>query len=406
VSILNTVAKYETDASSGEQAEMFLGEQAWKQDVAERVAAHRNRKNRNGAGTQLGPVPVAAYSEERSRAARIAAAVAARYEAAPSYMEMLEGKAESAVEMAELPKPVEEVVIPVISLVAKQPAAKEPVADPMRYKKPSLAAVAAVSSEIQPLRIQLLPGPTETISPELLPVRVIESPRELIAVRRMRPRLAEGAAAPILSGQLRIFEVEADQISTTPEPMPEFVAEQIEQPSYATYAAAQQTNDYEELEPMPAELRPGMRECERAATIVMLTAPLELRAMSMLVDGCVVTTIALMVALAYFTAFTAMSQLPSVKMMVLGGGLMYIALWAAYQIVCFAIGEATIGMRYARIGLCTFDDENPTRGAMCSRVLAQLLSLCPLGLGYLWAWMDMDGLGWHDRMTHMYQRSY
>jgi hypothetical protein len=63
-------------------------------------------------------------------------------------------------------------------------------------------------------------------------------------------------------------------------------------------------------------------------------------------------------------------------------------------------------MRFARIALCTFDDENPTRPAMRRRILAVLLSACPLGLGLLWAALDENRLGWHDLISRMYQRSY
>ncbi len=70
------------------------------------------------------------------------------------------------------------------------------------------------------------------------------------------------------------------------------------------------------------------------------------------------------------------------------------------------MSEATPGMRYARIALCTFADDNPTRAAMRRRILATVLAACPLGIGFLWAWLDEDGLGWHDRISRMYQRSY
>ncbi|RME33614.1 MAG: RDD family protein, partial [Gammaproteobacteria bacterium] len=33
------------------------------------------------------------------------------------------------------------------------------------------------------------------------------------------------------------------------------------------------------------------------------------------------------------------------------------------------------------------------------RLLAALLSLAPLGLGYWWALWDRDGLTWHDRLS-------
>ena len=77
-----------------------------------------------------------------------------------------------------------------------------------------------------------------------------------------------------------------------------------------------------------------------------------------------------------------------------------------YQLLFFTFSNATPGMNYARIGLCTFSDENPTRAQMRRRALAFLLSAIPLGLGLLWSWIDSDRLGWHDRLSRMYQRSY
>jgi uncharacterized RDD family membrane protein YckC len=81
-------------------------------------------------------------------------------------------------------------------------------------------------------------------------------------------------------------------------------------------------------------------------------------------------------------------------------------LYLLYQTLFFSLSEATPGMRCARIALCTFADENPTRAAMRWRILAVLLSVCPLGLGLLWAALDEDRLTWHDLISRMYQRSY
>jgi len=80
--------------------------------------------------------------------------------------------------------------------------------------------------------------------------------------------------------------------------------------------------------------------------------------------------------------------------------------YTLYQLLFFSLNEATPGMRAARIGLCTFGDDNPSRPEMRRRVLATLLAACPLGVGLLWAFLDGDRLGWHDRMSRMYQRSY
>ena len=82
------------------------------------------------------------------------------------------------------------------------------------------------------------------------------------------------------------------------------------------------------------------------------------------------------------------------------------AMYLGYELLFFSLRGDTPGMRYARIGLCTFADENPTRAEMRRRILAQLVAVCPMGLGRLWALLDDDGLGWHDRISRMYQRAY
>jgi len=82
------------------------------------------------------------------------------------------------------------------------------------------------------------------------------------------------------------------------------------------------------------------------------------------------------------------------------------AIFVTYQMLFFTFSDATPGMRYARIGLCTFADDNPTRKAMRRRIGAKLIAACPLGLGIAWAMLDSERLGWHDRMSRMYPRAY
>ena len=75
----------------------------------------------------------------------------------------------------------------------------------------------------------------------------------------------------------------------------------------------------------------------------------------------------------------------------------FIAAVALYHCVLSdAVARATPGMMYARISLCTFDDENPTREQLRDRLGAMLLSLLPVGLGVAWAIFDEDHLSWHD----------
>jgi uncharacterized RDD family membrane protein YckC len=129
--------------------------------------------------------------------------------------------------------------------------------------------------------------------------------------------------------------------------------------------------------------------------------------MAAIVDGCVMTGAVLAFVAAF--AFTVGklphgAVTPQIAAIGLAGTLAIF--WLLYQLLFFTFSEATPGMRYARIGLCTLDDNNPTRSAMRRRILAVLLSACPLGIGFLWALLDDDRLGWHDRISRMYQRSY
>jgi uncharacterized RDD family membrane protein YckC len=94
------------------------------------------------------------------------------------------------------------------------------------------------------------------------------------------------------------------------------------------------------------------------------------------------------------------------KPALMGAAVALFAFAAIYHLLFFNFGSDTPGMRYAKIALCTFDDENPTRKGMRRRLAAVLLSASPLGLGILWALFDDDRLGWHDRISRTYQRSY
>ena len=230
-----------------------------------------------------------------------------------------------------------------------------------------------------------------------LPANLIEFPRELVATRKARPRLAEGPlredAAP--EPQLRIFEVEPEQISTEPTVTEEIVDEApvwqgmlLDGPQVRAAAVAE-------------------REVAAArAAGLMDIAPLSRRVMAALVDGCCIA--AALVGFATVAAYVSGPRLQAMSKPMLAGAVVCTFAIAAllYQLLFFSLNEATPGMRYARIGLCTFAETNPTRRQMRRRVLAQMLAVGPLGLGVIWAWLDDDRLAWHDRISRMYQRIY
>jgi uncharacterized RDD family membrane protein YckC len=226
-----------------------------------------------------------------------------------------------------------------------------------------------------------------------LPANLIEFPRELVATRKARPRLAEGPLREELppEPQLRIFEVEPEQISTEPVSAEEVVT--------AAPVWQGMLLDGPMMGPLP---RPEIA----VATGPVDIAPVSRRLMAAVVDGCCVG--AALIGFATVSSYISGPELQAMSKAMLAGAAVFTFAIAAlmYQLLFFSLNETTPGMRYARIGLCTFAEMSPTRQQMRRRVLAQMLAVCPLGLGLLWVLLDDDRLGWHDRISRIYQRTY
>jgi uncharacterized RDD family membrane protein YckC len=132
-------------------------------------------------------------------------------------------------------------------------------------------------------------------------------------------------------------------------------------------------------------------------------ASIDRRVMAFAVDFAAVTA-GFMGFLVVFVASTP--HLPTGLTAAALAGVVYVALWVLYQMLFFSLSGATAGMLYAHIALCTFDDQNPTRPSLQRRLAAWWVSLLPLGIGFLWCFVDEDNLCWHDRITRTYQREY
>ena len=234
-------------------------------------------------------------------------------------------------------------------------------------------------------------GEPETVEPaQPIHANLIEFPRELIAARRARPRIAEGPLGieSQSAGQLSIFEVDPGTISIEPQPAG----------TYAEPAASGWSRLRLDAEQMPqsfAEPAPAVQ------THAIHLAPVTLRALAAVVDFAWVC--AAFAATALLAAANLDSR-PSMKIMELVAVAALFAIGVLYHGLFFAVARSTPGMRYAGIGLCTFSDENPTPQQLQRRVGAVILSLLPVGLGLLWAIFDEDHLTWHDRLSHTYQR--
>ena len=233
----------------------------------------------------------------------------------------------------------------------------------------------------------------EVVEPaQPLHANLIEFPRELVATRKIRPRLAEGplAAASDAVGQLSIFEVDPGSISTEP------VASQI-----VTVPASEWTDpDWAGIKlGEDSSLDIELGDDPAPAAVVLEPASISLRLMATVVDYSLMTGAFIAAAM---VAMNKAASLPPLKEIEAAAIVALLAIVVVYQLLFFMLGSATPGMRWAHISLNTLNDERPTRWQRCGRLLALLLSLLPVGLGVAWAIFDESHLSWHDRLSRTY----
>jgi len=372
------------------------------------LAAHNRRKDPRTteaeASTQL-------RHGVSSRAAQAAARVAARYAKAPSHSQALWGEAQStepgpgpvpdlatgpAIKVApELrPEPVSEMA-PAVSMRGLG-AFRNPEDDWLAFGAPEGDGPEAGEIEV-----------AEAAQP--IPANLIEFPRELVATRKMRPRLAEGpfAALSRAEEQLSIFEVDPGSISTQPVANAAAGAAVWPHPEWSGMELDEEPEEQE-----PARQIDGAKGAERAGTATdaaeaatapaaIQLAPTNLRLMAGVVDGALIVGAFLAAAL---VAAANARDLPPLRVIELGAAAALAVIGMVYQVLFFTLGEGTPGMKYAHLSLCTFDDRKPTRAQLRGRLGALLLSLLPVGLGVAWAIFDEEHLSWHDRLSGTYLR--
>jgi len=422
--------------------------------VNRRVAAHRSRKGCSAAEAkaQLEPNPCVT-----GRAAEAAARVATRYAKAPSYSEMLASEARAAVRAAEaasraaleaqaaaesflagleaataaereseLEPPCgeasERTLEPAWGAPARpapdnsSPASEKPLAGTLwdaeiPLRAASLAAVSATHGpEVHERSADhwrqsvglawdeqdscLGSEAIEVVEPaQPIPAKLIEFPRQLVATRKVRPRLAEGAHARVgdAVGQLSIFEVDPASISMQPA-----AVAQAETPAWLAQDWSSIRLGEQPPEPAVEEV-----EAETVPAAAFEVAPMGRRMMAAVVDGSLVVGVFLALAMA---AMDKAKQLPSLHQAGLGAALTLAVLAALYQVFFVLLAAKTPGMKWARISLSTFGGERPTRDQRWGRLGALVLSLLPVGLGVAWAIFDDDHLSWHDRLSGTFVR--
>jgi uncharacterized RDD family membrane protein YckC len=421
----------------------------WKEEVNQRVAAHKNRK----------PVPAAEQNttnaEQHSsndRATAAAARVAARFANAPRYSEILESEARAAVRAAEaVSRAALQAQAAAESVLAELEAAKaiepewqfnedeasvapqnlrravdEMRAEPVVQSQPDqsydirwapdtprlnpeieTANSRIESNEWRETASFLEEEPVEMVEPvQPIHANLIQFPREIVATRKARPRRAEGpfAAQHEQDMQLSIFEVEPEAISIDP-----VSADTMNPESAPTWMSAEWSGmelDEHPVQALRNDVQPVYFEEPVAGAVkdrAIHQASLSLRAMAAVVDGSLVLAALSAVT---FEVVSHSHNLPGMRVAEIGATIGLLLISALYLGLFNALGQGTLGMRYARIAVCTFDGEIPSRRMRFNRLAALILSVLPVGVGILWSMFDEDHLSWHDRLSGTYLRTY
>jgi hypothetical protein len=400
---------------------------SWKQEVNRRLEAHKSRKG-------IAVVEERAQQDEHvlvsDRAAKAAARVAARFSKAPSYSEMQATEARAALRDAEVATraALEAQVVAQAALANLERATGSqidyeeeerweesasstfverrdegfneipaPDADLVEPNPRSQASATQQNAQLEDWYAEdARLAPSTLIEAKPILANVIHFPRELVATRRLRPRSTGAAEASPAeqSGQLSIFEVDPSSISM------EATASVVETAAPAPSWSGPEWSSIE-LDREPGETEEFYRREPPSTTFGIDLAPFELRVMA------TVIYLALIVGLACAGTLGIaghMSHPPAMKLAEIGGFAALILIGILYQAFFLMIAMSTPGMMYARISLCTFDDENPTRVQLRDRIGALLISLLPVGLGFAWSVFDEDRLCWHDRISRTYLR--
>jgi uncharacterized RDD family membrane protein YckC len=234
----------------------------------------------------------------------------------------------------------------------------------------------------------------EAIEPaQPIHANLIEFPREIVAPRKVRPRMAEGplAATSELLGQLSIFEVDPGTISTQP-----VIATPAVEPAQAQWQVPEWSGIKLDAEPIE-DADPETEPVKTAPALEL--AAVSRRLLAAVVDGSLIAGTFLAAVL---VAEAKMTGLPGIKEIEMGAAAALLLIGVLYHAFFLTLGDATPGMRYAHICLCTFDGHIPSLAQRCSRLGALLLSVATLGLGVAWAIFDEDHLSWHDRLSRTY----
>jgi uncharacterized RDD family membrane protein YckC len=218
--------------------------------------------------------------------------------------------------------------------------------------------------------------------PKLEPPKIIEFPRPAAATPRSQSPAPQIKTARPEDLELAEPVIKAPRILDAPEPPPEQM----------------------ELLPAFADIQLAAEDALRGQDFDLPIQPaaIAFRAFAGLVDLLLVVAAT---ALFVFGFMPFAKGVPQPRITMLFGLLISGSLWLIYQYVFLVYSRETPGMQLAQLELCTFTGEPAPVSVRRWRAIASALSAVAVGLGFVWACVDEDTLGWHDRITQTHLKS-
>jgi uncharacterized RDD family membrane protein YckC len=342
-------------------------EEVWRDEIQARVARYRTRRGRRVEGTYSMRFPFVAPEEESAKAAQIetetefaASDVEPEWSEAPQRDdEVVPDTQQTAAGLS-----VAEEEIPVVATMAQSSSA----AEEERERDEFFSGVAG-GSDLADLVLEA--------DPEPLPPPVARPPakRKIIAFPRQATTQEETyrLADPVIPEQPRILDVpeELEPFPTTP------LLEGLQLP--ADQRSAAPSRDHVELPFQAAGI--GRRFCAGMVDCALVAAASG-------VFGAI--------------AYKLLPKIEPTKPLLLTAAMLPILLWAAYEYMLVMYAGTTAGMQVAKVGLSTFKGGAPNWRHRRSWVIGLYFSTASLGMGLLWSLVDVDGLCWHDRISHTF----
>jgi uncharacterized RDD family membrane protein YckC len=150
------------------------------------------------------------------------------------------------------------------------------------------------------------------------------------------------------------------------------------------------------------QLESGEHRPDAQVELPPQAAGLQQRAFAGLVDLLIVLVASAAFAMTYLVL---VHDLPQPRLVLLTTAAVGALLWLVYQYLFLVYSAGTPGMQMAQLELCNFQGQQVSVSLRRWRALASLLSCCSFGLGFAWALIDEDMLGWHDRITQTHVRA-